>query len=79
LIQITFLRYIKFKYRIRRPSNTSPQQLRRFAVDRLNDGNVSIMCRHELLPYANVVGVIGSSQAAVREAFLALEREVNRV
>jgi hypothetical protein len=39
---------IKLRYRIRRASNTTPQQLRRFAVERLNDGNVATMYRHEL-------------------------------
>jgi hypothetical protein len=39
---------IKLSYRINRASNTTPQQLRRFAVERLNDGNVATMCRHEL-------------------------------
>jgi hypothetical protein len=39
---------IKLRYRISRASNTTPQQLRRFAVERLNDGNVATMYRHEL-------------------------------
>jgi hypothetical protein len=39
---------IKLRYRISRASNTTPQQLRRFAVERLNDENVAIMYRHEL-------------------------------
>jgi hypothetical protein len=39
---------IKLRYRIIRASNTTPQQLRRFAVERLNDGNVEKTCRHEL-------------------------------
>jgi hypothetical protein len=30
--------FIKLRYRISRASNTTPQQLRRFAVERLNDG-----------------------------------------
>jgi hypothetical protein len=32
---------IKLRYRISRASNTTPQQLRRFAVEGLNDGNVA--------------------------------------
>jgi hypothetical protein len=31
---------IKLRYRISRASNMTPQQQRRFAVERLNDGNV---------------------------------------
>jgi hypothetical protein len=39
---------IKLRYRISWASNTTSQQLRRFAVVRLNDGNVATMYRHEL-------------------------------
>jgi hypothetical protein len=39
---------IKLWFKIIRASNTMPQQLRRFAVERLNDGNIAIMYRHEL-------------------------------
>jgi hypothetical protein len=39
---------IKLRYRINRASNTTPQQLKLFAVGRLNDGNVEIMYRHKL-------------------------------
>jgi hypothetical protein len=39
---------IKLRYRISRASNTTPQQLRRFAVEHLYDGNVATMYRHEL-------------------------------
>jgi hypothetical protein len=38
---------IKLRYRISRVSNMTPQQLRCFAVERLNDGNVATMCRLE--------------------------------
>jgi hypothetical protein len=39
---------IKLRYRISRANNTTPQQLRRFAVKRLNGGNVATMNRQEL-------------------------------
>jgi hypothetical protein len=39
---------IKLRYRISRASNTMPKQLRCFAVERLNDGNVATMYHHEL-------------------------------
>jgi hypothetical protein len=39
---------IKLRYRISRVSNTSPLQLRRFAVERLNDWNGATMYHHEL-------------------------------
>jgi hypothetical protein len=35
-------------YRISLASNKTPQQLRRFAVERLDDRNVATMCHHEL-------------------------------
>jgi hypothetical protein len=38
----------KLRYRLSRPSNTTPQQLRRFSVERLNDGNVASMYRNEM-------------------------------
>jgi hypothetical protein len=34
---------IKLRFRISRASNQTPQQLRLFAVERLNDGNVATM------------------------------------
>jgi hypothetical protein len=39
---------MKLRYRISRASNMTPQQLKRFAVERLNDGNVATMYRHDL-------------------------------
>jgi hypothetical protein len=36
------------RFRLSQASNTTPQQLRRFAVERLNDGNVATMYRHGL-------------------------------
>jgi hypothetical protein len=39
---------IKMRYTMSGASNTTPQQLRRFAVERLNNGNVTTMYRHEL-------------------------------
>jgi hypothetical protein len=45
---------IKLRYRISRASNTTPQQLRRFAVEGLNDGNVAKMFRHELVAKLSV-------------------------
>jgi hypothetical protein len=33
----------KLTYKISRASNTTPQQLRRFAVERLNNGNAATM------------------------------------
>jgi hypothetical protein len=39
---------IKLRHRITRESNTTPQRLRHFAVERLNDRNVVTMERHVL-------------------------------
>ena len=39
---------IKLRYRISRACCTNPQQLRRFAVDRLTDGGVATRYRDEL-------------------------------
>ena len=39
---------IKLRYRISRVCCTNPQQLRRFAVDRLTDGGVATRYRDEL-------------------------------
>jgi hypothetical protein len=39
---------IKLRYGINRASNTTPQQLRRFTVERLNDGTLATIYRYKL-------------------------------
>jgi hypothetical protein len=39
---------IKLRYRISRPKNKTSQQLRRFAIERLNVGNIATIYRYQL-------------------------------
>jgi hypothetical protein len=68
---------IKLRYTISRASNTTPQQLRRFAVERLNDGNVATMYRHEL--EAELLGASEPKQLCLNDKWRRMEEAVRKV
>ena len=68
---------IKIRYRICRASNTKPQQLRRFAVDRLNNRDVATRYHDEL--EAELQGAGGPEPLSLDEQWKRTEQAVRKV
>jgi hypothetical protein len=71
------LEVIKLMYRISRASNTTPQQLRRFAGERLNDGKLGTMYSHEL--EAELSGASEPESMSLDEKWKRLEEAVRKI
>jgi hypothetical protein len=68
---------IKLRYIMSRASNTTTQQLRRSAVERLNDGNVATMYGHEL--EAELSGASEPESLSLNDKWKRMEETVRKV